>query len=54
MTMFLPEDVDGCCSAIYNLNQEWNRDPLDVSFLSFTEFMKDVGTILLNLLQGDG
>merc|ERR1719342_1926454 len=26
MTMFLPEDVDGCCSAIYNLNQEWNRD----------------------------
>ena len=54
MTMFPPESLDQCCTSLYILNQEWKRDPLDVSFTSFSAFAEDVGYVLLNLFQGDG
>ena len=53
-TLFPVTEADNCCSAIYNENQQIKREPLDVSFESFVKFISDIGTILINLLYGDG
>ena len=53
-TMFPADSVDACCTNLYLKNQEWKREPLDVTFKTFVGFLEDIGTILLNLVQGDG
>ena len=52
MTMFPSQDVDLCCSTLYTENQDLKRDPLRIGLNS--DFFKDIGNILLNLLYGDG
>lgn len=54
MTMFPQDDIDACCTVLYQTNQKWKRDPLDVTIKSAKGFFEDIGTILLNLIQGDG
>ena len=53
-TMFPEDYVDDCCTNLYDKNQQFKREPLDVTFSSFSSFMSDIGNILLSLFQGDG
>ena len=57
-TLWFPEDdptiIKHCCTEAYDNQTDIKREPLQVSTMNASAFFSDIGTILLNLVQGDG
>ena len=55
-TLWFPEDepIKQCCTEAYDNQTNIKREPLQVRTINASAFFSDIGTVLLNLVQGDG
>ena len=57
-SLWFPEDdptiIKQCCTEAYDNQTNIKREPLQVCAINSSAFFSNIGTVLLNLVQGDG